>query len=275
MELIVFDLDGTLLDSDSSISARTGQTLQQLSKCGIPYTVATGRMRHDAHTLLSAYNFNLPLAFKNGVLIWHPRLEKYTHRNLLTQDEIRHVMEAVIKQNISPFVYTLNPGNHYAIFHPAPHHQSEKRLIDHYNGQSNVSLHGLEELPQHAAITNISAIGPRKTIEQTERLIADEQHLVIYTGKAIESKHLGWMDIHHSDASKGAAITRIKREIGATRIICFGDSNNDLSMFKIADESYAPDNANAAIKAAATEVIGHHNEDGIAEFLKRRFNLND
>ena len=46
-------------------------------------------------------------------------------------------------------------------------------------------------------------------------------------------------------------------------------------MFKIADESYAPDNANAAIKAAATEVIGHHNEDGIAEFLKRRFNLND
>ena len=275
MELIVFDLDGTLLDSDSSISVRTGQMLQQLSKRGIAYTVATGRMRQDAHTLLSAHNFNLPLVFKNGVLIWHPRLEKYTHRNLLTQDEIRHVMKAVIKQNISPFVYTLNPGNHYAIFHPEPRHKEEKRLIDHYSEQSNVSLYDLEELPRHAAITNISAIGPREIIEQTERLIEDEQHLVIYTGEAIESKHLGWMDIHHSDASKGAAITKIKREIGATQVICFGDSNNDLSMFKIADESYAPDNANAAIKAAATEVIGHHNEDGIAEFLRRRFKLSD
>ena len=82
------------------------------------------------------------------------------------------------------------------------------------------------------------------------------------------------MDIHHNDASKGAAITQIKQDLGATRVICFGDSNNDLSMFAIADECYAPNNANPAVKAAATEVIGHHDEDSIAEFLCWRFDLN-
>ena len=39
----------------------------------------------------------------------------------------------------------------------------------------------------------------------------------------------------------------------------------------MADESYAPSNAKEQVKAAATAVIGHHDEDGIAEFLQQRF----
>jgi hypothetical protein len=44
-------------------------------------------------------------------------------------------------------------------------------------------------------------------------------------------------------------------------------------MFLIADECYAPDNAKPEIKAVATGVIGHHGEDGVAEFLRERFSL--
>ncbi|MGK0503648.1 MAG: hydroxymethylpyrimidine pyrophosphatase-like HAD family hydrolase, partial [Alteromonadaceae bacterium] len=36
---------------------------------------------------------------------------------------------------------------------------------------------------------------------------------------------------------------------------------------------YAPDNAKTVIKNAASEVIGHHNEDGVARFLRQRFSL--
>ena len=43
MELIVFDLDGTLLNRQSTISDYTSETLQLLSKREIAYTVATGR----------------------------------------------------------------------------------------------------------------------------------------------------------------------------------------------------------------------------------------
>ena len=44
-------------------------------------------------------------------------------------------------------------------------------------------------------------------------------------------------------------------------------------MFALADESYAPSNARDDVKAAATAVIGHHDEDGISEFLRQRFKL--
>jgi hydroxymethylpyrimidine pyrophosphatase-like HAD family hydrolase len=61
--------------------------------------------------------------------------------------------------------------------------------------------------------------------------------------------------------------------LGIERVVCFGDNDNDLSMFEVADESYAPENANEAIKSAATAVIGHHDEEGIARFLRKRFEL--
>ncbi len=43
MELIVFDLDGTLLNEKSAISDYTSETLKLLAEHEIAYTVATGR----------------------------------------------------------------------------------------------------------------------------------------------------------------------------------------------------------------------------------------
>ena len=65
----------------------------------------------------------------------------------------------------------------------------------------------------------------------------------------------------------------MKELLGVERVVCFGDSANDLSMFETADESYAPANASDMIKAAATAVIGHHDDEGVARFLRERFAL--
>ena len=79
--------------------------------------------------------------------------------------------------------------------------------------------------------------------------------------------------MHHAKATKGTAIAKLKELLNIESIICFGDGDNDLSMFEIADECYAPENANIENKQAATAVIGHHNEDGVAKFLTERFSL--
>ena len=42
-------------------------------------------------------------------------------------------------------------------------------------------------------------------------------------------------------------------------------------MFEFADEAYAPANAVDEIKAIATGVIGHHDEDAIALYIKERY----
>ncbi|MDJ0918544.1 MAG: HAD hydrolase family protein, partial [Woeseiaceae bacterium] len=84
-----------------------------------------------------------------------------------------------------------------------------------------------------------------------------------------------WIDIHHTDANKGGAVMSLKKQLGASRVVCFGDGTNDISMFEAADESYAPENAEPEVKEAATAIIGHHDEDGIATFLRERFKLED
>ena len=129
-------------------------------------------------------------------------------------------------------------------------------------------------LPKDADVTHVNSIGDPHAIEAVVNLVEDEAHLVAYSGIAREGAKWRWLDVHHCDASKGGAIETLKELLGLERVICFGDSDNDLSMFEAADESYAPSNAKESIKGAATAVIGHHDEEGIARFLRERFELN-
>ena len=273
MELIVFDLDGTLLNRDSVISEYTSETLRLLSEREIAYTVATGRTLHGARSVLDGHRFDLPQAYKNGVMIWHPKQRRFQNNALLTATELDNVVRACVTQRVTPFVFTLDDDGDSTVYFPPLLSEAERRLVRSFSSEDDVRARALDELPSDAAITHVNAIGAGDAIKAILRSVEDEPHLVAYSGVALEGKDWYWLDIHHSDASKGGAIKTLKELLGLERVICFGDSDNDLSMFEAADESYAPDNARETIKAAATAVIGHHDEEGIARFLRERFEL--
>ncbi len=275
MELIVFDLDGTLLDRNASISAYTSETLELLSRREIAYTVATGRTLHGARAVLEGHRFELPQAYKNGVLIWHPDERRYSNSTTLTAPELEHVVRACVRNGVTPFVFTLDENHDSTVYHPALQTDADRALVRMLASEDTVSMRPLDELPADAAVTHVNSIGPGAAIQAVVSHVDDEDHLVAYSGLSWEGADWYWLDIHHSDASKGGAITMLKELLGLERVICFGDSDNDLSMFEAADESYAPANANDAIKTAATAVIGHHDEEGIARFLRERFALDE
>ena len=273
MELIVFDLDGTLLNRRAEISARTRDTLAALADRGIAYTVATGRSLHASRRLLEGHAFTLPHVFKNGVIIWDPVTGNTSDENFLTLDEVEHVLTAILAQHITPFVATVEPGPRHAVYHPPVQNAIEANLVDAYIRSEADSVGPIAELPADADISNISAIGSHETIRRIATLIESEPHLVAYSGDAWEGNNWAWIDIHHTEASKGGAIKTLKSQLGVSRVVCFGDGANDLSMFAAADEAYAPANAESEVRAAATAVIGHHDEDGVADFLRGRFSL--
>jgi 5-amino-6-(5-phospho-D-ribitylamino)uracil phosphatase len=273
MELITFDLDGTLLNGESEISQYTRETLQLLTDKGIAYTVATGRSLHSARTVLEGAGFELPHIYKNGVMVWNPLTTEYWLENYLELDEIEHVLKAILAQQVTPFIFTLEHGNRHGIYHTELLNDTERRLAEDFASRGEAEVQPASELPHDAQVTNISALGVPESIRAVEVVIADEPHLVAYAGDALEGMNLRWIDIHHTDASKGGAVQLLRQQLGVERVVCFGDSDNDLSMFAVADECYAPSNAKEPVKAAATAVIGHHNEDGIARFLRERFEL--
>lgn len=273
MELIVFDLDGTLLNRHSTISDYTSETLKLLSKRKIAYTVATGRTLHSAQTVMEGHRFDLPQAYKNGVMIWHPEQRCFSNSTTLTASELKNVVQACLQQGVTPFVFTLDEDHQSTVYHPALQTEADHVLVRGFGIDRNVRIRALDELPSDAAVTHVNSIGMVSAINAVMHRVEEEQHLVGYSGLAMEGAQWHWLDIHHSGASKGVAINTLKELLGFERVICFGDSDNDLSMFETADESYAPANANDVIKSAATAVIGHHDEEGIARFLRERFSL--
>jgi hydroxymethylpyrimidine pyrophosphatase-like HAD family hydrolase len=77
-----------------------------------------------------------------------------------------------------------------------------------------------------------------------------------------------WLEICPRNCTKAKAILKMKERYGFDRLVAFGDSVNDLSMFRVADEAYAVANAIGEVKAAATAVIGSNEEDAVARFLQ-------
>jgi hydroxymethylpyrimidine pyrophosphatase-like HAD family hydrolase len=72
-------------------------------------------------------------------------------------------------------------------------------------------------------------------------------------------------------ATKGNAILALKEELKCNKIISFGDSVNDIPMFKISDECYAVENAVNELKRHATGIIMSNEKDGVAHWLEENY----
>ena len=221
MELIVFDLDGTLLNRESAISEFTSETLSMLAERDIAYTVATGRTLHSARAILEGHRFTLPQAYKNGVMIWHPDQDRLAGGALLTVDELDRVVQACIRQSVTPFVFTLEKRTREHRLSSALQSEIEKKLIRNLGLENQVVARSLDELPGNAAITHVNSIGESDAIQAVLQSVNDVPHLVAYSGYAWEGNQWRWLDVHHSDASKGGAIQLLKELVGIDRVVCF------------------------------------------------------
>jgi hydroxymethylpyrimidine pyrophosphatase-like HAD family hydrolase len=76
------------------------------------------------------------------------------------------------------------------------------------------------------------------------------------------------LDVTSSEATKATGVQRVAEQVGAERIVAFGDGANDLPLFAIADEAYAVAGATDEVKAAATDVLD--GDDSVARFLADR-----
>ena len=81
-----------------------------------------------------------------------------------------------------------------------------------------------------------------------------------------------WLEICPQNCTKAKSILKLKEQLGFEKLVVFGDSLTDISMFKIADESYAVANAMDELKKIATHIIGSNEEDSVVDLLKERFN---
>lgn len=273
MELVAFDLDGTLLNRHQRLSQYTIETLERLKSAGVFYTVVTGRSHFAAMPCIQGHAFPNWQIFKNGVEWWNPQKQHYRHNNLLSQNHITTLLDSFRTHKVTPYIFCLEEDGSHRVYHSASQGGSDDRIAKELGSHENMSLHPLDELSHTARITNISAMGHPEIIKNIIEDAHGHDHLTAYSGGGIYDPNAFWLDIHHSNVNKGAALAELKAEIGAKTILAFGDGDNDLSMFEVADEAFATENAAEHVKQAASHLVGHHDEDGVAKYLRKRYDL--
>ena len=168
MDLLFFDLDGTLLNSESEISNFTQETLVKLKLNNIAYSAATGRTMLTGTDILKGHGFELPQVYSNGVTIWDPRNNSLSLEHLLGSSEISIIIEAAGLQGITPFVHAVSESE-YFIYHAKPRHEIEKELISARYQNTEAKIMPLDQLTDMSQVTNVSMIGIAAAVEEVQR----------------------------------------------------------------------------------------------------------
>lgn len=79
----------------------------------------------------------------------------------------------------------------------------------------------------------------------------------------------GLIEAYAPGVSKAVAVRRLADEIGAERLVVFGDNRNDIPMMQIADVAIAPDNAMPEVKTVANVVIEPNYMNSVAKYIER------
>ncbi len=274
--LYVSDMDGTLLNNGSVLSQETIEKLNTLIDNGAAFTVATARTPATVTSLMKDVNANLPFIVMAGCAEWKPKENEYSVVRFIDPTIVKSITDIFCKYDNTPFIYNKS-GNTIVVNHTIQLTQQEREFIE---PRIKTPLKRLETVESLAANTEeydgvmlIFSMGKFDNL----RKIADEidkkgipctyncYHDIFDTEQGI-------IDIYQEGTTKASAIKRLAQEIGAERIVCFGDNLNDIAMMEEADWSVAVENAFEEVKAHADEVIGSNEENAVVNWIEKDFN---
>lgn len=268
MILYISDLDGTLLNSQQELTKKTTTTINTLVNKGLNFTVATARSLDSASYIINALNLKHPVILHNGVFIYDPIKKENIVSYFMHNDEASEILDFYHEAGVYPFVYTLtDTGERKAYYKTVTHHGEKIYLNDRLKrGDRRFLQVDKYKSALKENIIGITVIGESRMLDPLctklkSTFSLSVKHAVdIYSGAT-------WLELNHKNANKKDAVIKLKKLLQAEKIICFGDHLNDLPMFEAADEKYAVNNAQDALKEIATDIIGSNNENGVALFL--------
>ena len=261
--LYVSDLDGTLLQSDATLSAFTAETVNALVRRGMLFSYATARSNHTAGPITASLDKALPVIIYNGTFIVENGTQKTLLSNAFAAGEAAEVLAAFAKCSVYPFVYTHLGGVERASFSAERLSPDMRAFADTRTEDARMRPCAVSALldgePFHfVAMDTAEHLLP--VYEALRREFPCYYTIDMYTKSP-------WLEVYPKGVSKANAVLQLKAFLGCDRLVCFGDGKNDISMFRVADECYAVENAAPELKAIATAVIGKNNDDAVAKFL--------
>ncbi|WP_050637381.1 Cof-type HAD-IIB family hydrolase [Candidatus Stoquefichus sp. SB1] len=263
--LYVSDLDGTLLRSDERTSDYTNQIINECVKKGMLFSYATARSYHTSQKVTKGLNAKIPLIVYNGVFIKDNVTGEIIKAHYFSED-IKLLIDELLENHIYPIVYAYIDNQEKFSFVEEKSSQGIMNFVMTRSGDSRMNPILEQGLLYEGNIFYITCIDDYEKLLPFYKKYQDQYHCVfqkdIYTQEQ-------WLEFMPKSASKANAVQQLKEYYQCDHVVVFGDGYNDQDMFQIADECYAVSNAVEELKQMATDVIGHHDEDGVAKWLKQ------
>ena len=271
--LYVSDLDGTLLDEEAKITQFTRETINELIKKGLSFSVATARGLDPTMKMLKGVEISVPIILFNGVLIYDTRNKEFVKVNKIDEDEVKTVIKIVENYNVCAFMNTIEQDGNISTCHffSKGEDVSEyvKKRTQKYN--STECKESLSEQPLNNIIYFTLIDSYEKLLPISEEL-KKEEGIKIEFYKNVYQEGTWFLEIFNETASKKNAIAYIKKTYGFDSVIGFGDNYNDIPLFEMCDIKVAVKNAVEDLKNMATYICESNTNDGVARWLKENFN---
>lgn len=256
IELIVTDIDGTLVNSQKEIPDSFWSVFQDIRSKNIRFCVASGRQMQSLEQLFSPIANEIGFISDNGAFVKF-KGEELHHKTLnfkeiqpilTTCDTIENAAVVLCGKN-KAYVKTQNQWlfDQIALHYPALERVSDFSSVDD-------------------VVFKISVCDKKGSQENSYPYLKkfSDSFNVVVSGAA-------WLDITEKSINKGVAVKKIQNlwSVSPEKTLVFGDQFNDIEMLQSAKFSYAMKNAPQEVKNIASFVTAYdNNEEGVVSTIK-------
>jgi len=249
-QLFVFDLDGTLLDSNKNVSERNRESLLKIQKENNAILFATARPPRAVKSIIADLPVQANTIYYNGAMY------RTSDKNDVFFSIKSKVLRKIFKRlsDIAPEAKISIEVNDCWITSENYDYQSFFKIP---TGPEMVTEDELLNFDCTKILVIDCEVGSKLQDE-----FSDVCNVLITDGGSL-------IQIMDKSASKENAIVHFAKhlKIHQKDITCFGDDFNDIGMFQFCGKSVAMGNAIPELKEIATHITTTNDEDGVAKFI--------
>ena len=256
--MIAADVDGTLMTDDNTIPSDVLHVFDYLLSKNVRVIIASGRQLYNLYSLFKPYDNKIIFVAQNGAIITEGH--KTIFEDTISPNTISQCVFYGLKNDVSIMLYT---KENVLVVNSKP---DVLKKLDGYNVPYEVVSDGnIQE-----KVFKISYFKIGGNLESLQKgLVIANIHAFIANQYMI--------DITNININKGTALKKLQLLYGIPKsMTCtFGDSENDIDMFKESLYSYAMSNAPKSVKKYALREAPSNNQNGVVTVLKHLFNIEE
>ena len=259
IELVLADVDGTLVTDDKRLTDRTIAAVRSLKQAGVKFAVTSGRPPRGMEMLVDPLALELPLAAFNGGLFARPDMSVIEERSI-DAALVAQIVELIGGHGLDVWLYR---GSEWLL--RDEHVAHERKEADTVRFAPTV-VESFDQITERIA----KIVGVSDDLDAVAKAEADARARFAKHVSAARSQPY-YLDVTHPEANKGAVLHYFSRnyEIPLERIATLGDQPNDMLMFDGAGLSIAMGNAGEEVKRAAKQVTESNEHEGFALAIER------